>query len=369
MDDTATAHALRTGPRPTLDFQEHLAALDRAGLARARRSSDQQGQGAAPAGALAVRWRARRGGSARVPLHQRRRQPGPALRHSRGGRRARGLAADLCHRHGPAGRGDRSRLARRDRPSDSAGAGERGAVPGGGHHRRRVAPAQWRAQAAAGAGIDAGLRFRALSHRDHVHHARSRDRRAQCRDLSRRAQGDRPAGGAHGGAAFRRRRRLPALAQIPCAQGADADRHRLGLRPRRRLHRPAEARGRSRRDGGRRRARGPADPAGEGQDHRSRRACDGRNRDRGHHRHEPARARSALRREQRLCRARGLQHADAGDGHHHEARAGVQLDHQPGDAERILRHQESRLRAAIPRASARIIWAYAASGASSCTSP
>ena len=97
---------------------------------------------------------------------------------------------------------------------------------------------------------------------------------------------------------------------------------------------------------------GAADPDGEGGDRRSRGAGDGGDRDRGADRHEPARARGAVRREQRLCRARGLQHADAGDGDHHEAHAGIQLDHQPGDAERIQRHQEGRLRAAVPRASA-----------------
>ncbi len=60
---------------------------------------------------------------------------------------------------------------------------------------------------------------------------------------------------------------------------------------------------------------------------------------------------SAVRREQRLCRARRLQHADAGHRDHHEAQAGVRADHQPGDAERIERHQEGGLRAVVPRPS------------------
>ena len=64
-----------------------------------------------------------------------------------------------------------------------------------------------------------------------------------------------------------------------------------------------------------------------------------------------ARARGAVRREQRLCRARSLQHADRGDGDHPQDEAGVRPDHQPGDAERIERHQEGRLRAAVSRAS------------------
>ena len=45
-----------------------------------------------------------------------------------------------------------------------------GALPGGGDHRRRPARSRQRAGAAAGAGFDAGLRCRALSHRDVVHH-------------------------------------------------------------------------------------------------------------------------------------------------------------------------------------------------------
>ena len=69
-----------------------------------------------------------------------------------------------------------------------------------------------------------------------------------------------------------------------------------------------------------------------------------------------ARARGAVRREQRLCGARRLQHADAGDGHHPQARAGVRIDHQPGDAERVERDQEGRLRAAVPQSPARPTW-------------
>ena len=73
-------------------------------------------------------------------------------------------------------------------------------------------------EAAAGAGVDAGLRRRALSHRDALRHPGSRKRRAEHGHLSRRAEGRRPRGGAHGGARGDRRRRLPALAEIPRAQ-------------------------------------------------------------------------------------------------------------------------------------------------------
>ena len=48
--------------------------------------------------------------------------------------------------------------------------------------------------------------------------------------------------------------------------------------------------------------------------------------------------------------------------------AGVLLDHQPGHAERIERHQESRLRAAVPRPSARPARRSRACSASPCTS-
>jgi len=94
------------------------------------------------------------------------------------------------------------------------------------------------------------------------------------------AEGDRPAGGAHGGA-HRRSRRLRALAQAQRAQDrdADCDRDRCGAGGD--VHRPAEARDRSRRDGGGRRARRRADPHDEVQDHRSRRAGGRRDRHRG----------------------------------------------------------------------------------------
>ena len=108
------------------------------GAGGAHRSADRQGHRAACAGALAVRRRPARGQAARLPVHQRGRRQRPALRHAGGGRRARGLAADLRHRHGPAGRRDRRRLDRRDRPSDPAGAIERRALPGGRHQGRRT---------------------------------------------------------------------------------------------------------------------------------------------------------------------------------------------------------------------------------------
>ncbi len=92
--------------------------------------------------------------------------------------------------------------------------------------RRRQGPCR-----VAGADLDAGLRRRALSHRDARGDARSRDRHPEHGHLSRPAQSDRPARRAHG-RAHRRRRRLPALAQAQ--QGEDADAVRLRRSARRR---------------------------------------------------------------------------------------------------------------------------------------
>ena len=202
--------------------------------------------------------------------------------------------------------------------SDPAGRGERRAVPGGGDRRRRAARAGWRPQGSAGAGVDAGLRCRALSHRDAVRHQGSRQRRAQHGHLPSRVEGERPPGGAHGGARGDRRRRLSALAEVSRARREDADRHRGRLRADRDVHRAAEARDRHGRDGGGRRGGRRADPHGALPHHRSRRAGGFRDRGRGPDRHRRAGAGGAVRREQRLCRARRLQHADAGDRDHHE---------------------------------------------------
>ena len=64
-----------------------------------------------------------------------------------------------------------------------------------------------RAQGPAGAGVDAGLRCRALSHRDALRHQGPRERRPQHGHLSRRAESGRPRGGA---AWSRARRPVPA---------------------------------------------------------------------------------------------------------------------------------------------------------------
>ena len=172
----------------------------------------------------------------------------------------------------------------------------------------------------------------------------------------------RPAGGAHGGAAGRRGR-LPALGEIQQAQAADADRDRGRRGAGGAVHRRAEARRRSRRAYRRRRARRPAGAGGEVRHRRSRRSRRRRDRDRGPDRSGEARARGAVRREQRLCRARSLQHADAGHRDHAPQERGIRLDHQPGDAERVEPGQEGRLRAALSRRICATRWRSAACAA------
>ncbi len=233
----------RKTARPRLDFQEHLADLEAQGLlVRVDRpiNKDTELQ-------PLVRWQFVGGipedEAPRLSVHQRRRCQGPALRYSGGDRRARGLPADLRGRHGKARRGNRRDLDARHRESDCAGHRQVAGVPAGRDHRRRAAQARWRARAPARADFDAGFRRRAVPDGDAVHHARSRERHPEHGHLPRRAQGHRPARRAHG-RARRRRRRLSALAQVPRAQAAHADRHRHGLRTGGVLHRPAKTRGR-----------------------------------------------------------------------------------------------------------------------------
>jgi 4-hydroxy-3-polyprenylbenzoate decarboxylase len=79
---------------------------------------------------------------------------------------------------------------------------------------------------------------------------------------------------------------------------------------------PAEAADRLRRDGGGGRARRRADPCGESRDRRSRRAVRRRIRHRGADRPRTARAGGPVRRKPRSGRARRLQYVDAGDRDH-----------------------------------------------------
>ena len=126
-----------------------------------------------------------------------------------------------------------------------------------------AARAERRPASLAGADLDAGLRRRAVSHRDLVHHDGSRDRRPQHGHLSRALKatdrlGVRMAariGGAGGYLHWQKYHKLKKPMPM---------RHRGRLRAGRGLHRAAETADRSRRDGSRRRARRRADPRRQG---------------------------------------------------------------------------------------------------------
>ncbi len=371
LDKSAPAAAASAPSRPAADFQEHLAELERRGLlVRIERPIDKDTE-LHPL----VRWQFLGGvageRAARLPVHQRDRRQGPALRHAGRGRRARGLAGNLRGRHGPQGRGDRRGLDARDRQSDCAGRWLR---------RRRARRSSSRATncASAGGGLAALPVPVSTPGFDSAPYLTAtlcvtRDpdsRRPEHGHVPRGAESDRPACGAHGGAA-----RRPAPAAIYHWLKYHERREPMpiaiviGAAPVVVVHRPAEACHRSRRA-----RRSPARLAGE-----PIRMVKAKTVDlmvpadaeiviEGLIDPREARARGAVRREQRLCGARSLQHADAGDRDHAQAQAGVLLDHQPGDAERIERDQEGRLRAAVPRAPARAAFRSRASAASSCTS-
>ena len=360
-------HAAKQAPKIAKDFQEHLAALELRGLVvRVERPINKDTE-LHPLARWQFQGALAESQAPRLPVHQCGRQRRQEIRHAGGRGRARRFAGDLRPRHGGRARRYRPGLAARDPESHSAGHGEIGRLPGGGDHGRRVACARRRPRRFAGADFDAGLRCRALSHRDHLHHQGPGDRRAQYGHLSRPAEGDRPARRAHGLAA-RRCGRLSALAEISEARAAHAGRHRDRLRAGDLLHRPAKARRGFRRDGRRGRIAGRTDQNGALHHQRSRSAGGFRNRHRRPDRFAIAGARRPVRRIPRPCRARRLQHVDAGDRDHHEEEARLRLHHQPGDAVRIHRDQGGRLRTAVPGAFARPSGGQRESSASSCTS-
>ena len=116
---------------------------------------------------------------------------GQKLRHAGRDRRARGVAREI-YALGMGRPVDEIGDAwlQRDQPSDPAGRGEIGAVPGGRDQGRRAAQARRRAEALAGADLDARFRCRALSHRDVLHHQGPGDRRPQHGHLSGAAESD-----------------------------------------------------------------------------------------------------------------------------------------------------------------------------------
>ena len=162
LDQPAASHRRRLNDGPRLDFQEHLADLEAKGLlVRIDRAINKDTE-LHPLVRLAIPGRRPRGQAARLPVHQCDGRQGPSLRYPGRGRRARGLARDLCHRHGAAGRQDRRSLDAGHRRSHCAGRRRCAALPGGRAHGRRPQGAG-RAGAPAGADLDARLRFRALS--------------------------------------------------------------------------------------------------------------------------------------------------------------------------------------------------------------
>ena len=244
MTDRSTDYgraAAQGTARPPLDFQDHLKELERQGLlVRVDRPINKDTE-LHPL----VRWQFLGG----IPENERKAFIFTNVVDSKGRRYDMPVvvgALAASPRIYAIGMGMRPRCHRRSleprhRQSGAAGRRQRAALPGGRGQGRR--PETRGSRAPAGSGIDAGLRLRALSHRDALHHARPRQRRAEHGHLSRRAEGERPPRRAHGGAAGRRRRLHP-LAQIQRAQRTDADRDRARLRAGRLLHRRAEARGR-----------------------------------------------------------------------------------------------------------------------------
>ena len=228
------------------DLHEHLQVLQKRGLVRTIDRPIDKDSGIASAGALAVRRRPRRGKSQGLPVHQHHRRARAQIRHSRRGRRHRRQSGDLQHRHGRQGRGHPGQVGSRYRQSDRAAAGQRGGLPRGRDRGQSAAGRRPRPRQAADPGVDAGLRQRADADRDQRHHARSRDRHSEHGHLPRGVEGAGPAGGAHGDAR-RRRRRLPALSQVPEARRADALRHRARLPALCGVHGSAEAADRRRR--------------------------------------------------------------------------------------------------------------------------
>ncbi len=193
------------------------------------------------------------------------------------------------------------------------------AVPGGRDHRATSCAGRARDWRAAGAGLDAGLRRRALSHRDALRHARSRHRHPEHGHLSRRAR-RRPTGSA---CAWPRASAAPAATCIGRSTSkrgdADAVRDRDRLRAGRDVHRrqklPIDLDEMAVAGG----LAGAPIRIAQGRHRRSQRAGRRRDRDRRADRSRAARARRPVRRKPRPRRARGLQHVDAGDGDHAQA--------------------------------------------------
>ena len=341
---------------PRLDLQEHLATLEAKGLlVRIDRPINKDTE-LHPL----VRWQFHGRHSGRraqgLPVHQRRRSARPPLRHAGGGRRARASPRDLCARHG----------ARRSTRSAPPGCDaiahpiapvlvDDAALPGSRDHAATICASPAADSAAlpvpiSTPGFDAAPYLTATL-------CITRDPETGVRNMGtyRAALKATDRLGVRMASRARRRRRLSALAAntasgkepMPCAIV-------IGCAPAVVFTGPQKLADRSRRDGGRRRARRRADP--------HRRKCVTIDLE------VPADAEIVI---EGLIDPELLEpEGPFGESHGHVAledynmsmqvtaithqrSAGVRLDHQPGDAERIERDQEGRLRADVPRASAR----------------
>ena len=281
------------------DLHEHLEALRQRGLLLTIDRPIDKDAELHRARALAVRGRARRGAIGR-------RSCSPTSSTARGRKYAMPVVVGAIAANraiysvgmGAAARGDPGEVGPRHRESDPARASSTtGRLSGGRPGGRGAAGGRQRARSPAHSDLDARLRQRADADRDQRDHARPRDRRAEHGHLSRRAEGARPARGAHGHAR-RRRGRLPALPAAPEARRQDdAVRHRARLPAVCRVHGAAEAADRRRRARRRGRACRRAHQRRQGAHRRPARARRSRDRDRGLDRHGVRRARGAVRRD------------------------------------------------------------------------
>ena len=281
--------------RPYPDLHDHVRALDKAGSADHGRSSDQQGHRDAPAGALAVPRRHRGEGSQGLPVHQRRRQQGPQIRHSGTGRRACRQQGDLPHRHRLPVRGNRCALGRGGAASDSAAHRRQCAVPRDRHHRRGARQAGQRPRRHPDADLDAGLGHRALRDAVAIHHQGPRHRDPEHGQLPRPGEG--AAAARHESVARIAPRHLQPLGKAARTRLQETALRRGARRAAlHHLRLGAEAAREPRRVARRRRAGRRADQRREGEDRRSPGPGRSRDRHRGLHRHRISRTRGAIRR-------------------------------------------------------------------------
>ena len=114
---------------------------------------------------------------------------GAQVRHPGGGGRARGEPRDLPHGHGLPARSDRRDLEPRHRQPDAPSVLEGSALPGDRFHGQGARKAGQRPRRPSDPDLHAGLGHRAVHHAVAVHHARSRQRRAEHGHLSRPGEG------------------------------------------------------------------------------------------------------------------------------------------------------------------------------------